>query len=340
MKKVLVCLLVVAMILSLFACGAGTTSEPEHAVSSALPTEEPTPTPEPTVSPTPTPEPTAAPTPEPEVVKIGEVVSTDMVEFVLDECKFAEKIGLKSDNWFQPASGTGGMVPGDGEVFIYFSFHTKNISKDDLSGYDVCRVKVDYNNGFIYDDTSCSDGNTGWSDTPGLSKSVGLASMIPLAEQRYMGYTKCAATVREDRSVPLYVIFTMPSSQGNVEFKYQMKIADDLTNESAYDAVLSLGQVKDNLAFIVRNVDGAIGENFDQGFIDKMTNVALSIKVEDLPSSLSDTISTVPQIQEKVLSVAGYLHPVNDSNVGTIKSTCQDAIALIDSLINGELSGI
>lgn len=156
------------------------------------------------------------------ILNVGQTATTDTVQLTLDKVQFVEKLGLDYTNWLKPVSSGGGLVSGDGEEYVWFSFTAKNISKNELSGYSVCTAKLDFNNGFIYDDTTfASEDLPKYSTSKGISSNIGLVPMKPLETKGYYGFVECVSEVKSNLDLPRLLVFTLPDSNGNKEFAFQ-----------------------------------------------------------------------------------------------------------------------
>lgn len=154
------------------------------------------------------------------IFKIGDTVETDFAQFTLNEVRFSNLIGLKSDNWLMPINDKGGLSSGDGKIFVWYSFTVKNLEKQSVDSSDFCNIYVDYNDGYIYDDSTYT-WQYGWSTSPGISENVGMPIMEPLEEYDFWGYTKCVEDVQLNQEFPLLLVVTLPGENGDVQFTYK-----------------------------------------------------------------------------------------------------------------------
>lgn len=162
----------------------------------------------------------SAPETEVSVFKMGETASTDEVEFTLNDFKFADRVGIDRDDWFE-CRQDGRLATGDGKVFVWVSFTAKNLSKDYKFGAEYCDIVVEYGDGYVYDESIFTD-EYGKSTASWLTPGLGLIRRAPLETCDYCGVIKCMDVVRTDREAPLYAVVTLPSSHGDVKVKFEL----------------------------------------------------------------------------------------------------------------------
>ena len=329
MKKVFVAIVSVCVLALLCACsGSGNTSS-NAANSSASSSAS-----------------SASQEPSEDRYAIGDTVKTDMAEVKLVDCQFTEKVGLDSSNWLKPNNGTGELSAGDGDVYLWLSLDAKNVSKDDLSGYDVTNIVVDYDAGYKYDDGVYTDGNYGWSTGKSVSRNNGLAKMKPLNEHNYYGYIECASAVRENREKPLLIRITLPSSEGDKEFVFEYALAEGADTSAAALATSNTlsGAIKE-LNFVQKyagNVNGNGSRKFADERIDALRTSLSGLDMDYVKSNLPETAAAIPEIQSNIDTICDLLVEMgetnSDENVDRMKSMAGDTIARIEHLLSGELS--
>ena len=164
MKKAITLLLAAVMALSLTACGGndGNTTTPSGGDSTptAATTQEETTTP----SETPTIE------PEQQILKIGETVSTDVVEFTLTSVKLSQYLisritttpsgsilAVVNEDYYLPSdsqtttTANSSTNASDGHTFVSFEYTVKFLGKQStLFWYLVHMMEVDYDDGFVF----------------------------------------------------------------------------------------------------------------------------------------------------------------------------------------------
>lgn len=289
--------------------------------------------------------PTTEPEPEMPVLEIGQIAKTDMVEFTMTDCKFTDRVGLDSSNWLMPNSGSGGLSAGDGKVFVWFSFSAKNLDKETLSGYDVCNVYVDYNDGYIYDDATYSWGYN-WSTSSTISKNVGLVTIDPLDTKAYYGYIKCVDAVKTDREAPLLLVVTLPSTDGDVRVAYRYAAPEGAdTSEAALNVSKALNNAVEELSFVEKyagNVNGKGSRKFADSKIESVQTSLSGIDMNYVMENLPVTAELLPRIQERIDLVCELLVDMgetnSDENVDLIKQTAREAIDMINELLASELA--
>jgi len=281
---------------------------------------------------------------ERQVLKIGETAKTDLVEFTMKECKFTDKVGLESSCWLMPHKAAGGLSAGDGKVYVWYSFEVKNIGKEKVSGYDVCNVEVDYNDGYRYKDSVFSWGYN-WSTASWLSKNVGLASIEPLGTQEYYGFTKCVDAVKTGRDAQLLLIATLPSTEGEMEVAFAYTAEGTDTSESALAISDAFNTAIEELSFVAQyagNTNNQGSRKFADTKIESVKNSLNGIDVAYINENLPETAGQLPKIQENIVKVCDLLVEMgrtnSDKDVNTIKQTARDTMALLEKLLETELS--
>ncbi len=282
--------------------------------------------------------------PEIETFEIGETAKTDQVEFTMDEVEFTDNLGLDSTTWLKP-DNNGSFVAGDGKTFIWFSFTVKNLSKTDMSGYDVCNVTAEFGDGYIYDGAVYSDCPKWSTDKAISSLNVGLQSMRPLEERKYCGFIKVVNVVREHRDTPLLLKAKLPSSEGDVDVTYTNSVPEGVvTDAEAKEISDTLNGAVKELAFAKKyagNVNGKGSRKFADSAIDRLRNSTEGIDMNYASMNLPETAAALPSINEKITTVVDLLIDMgntnSDENVAAIRETATEAISQIEALLGGEL---
>ena len=279
-------------------------------------------------------------------LEVGETAKTDTVQFTMDKIQFTDKVGLDSDCWLKPTNKLGGIISaGDGKVYVWFSFTAKNLSKEEISGYDVCNIVVDYNDGYIYDGGVFSSGYNS-STSSYISKNVGLYTLDPLEEDEYYGYILCIDEVRSNREAPLLLTVTLPSSNGDVKFSYNYtaSAAAD-TSEDAKACSDAFHVALDQLSFISQyagNVNNDGSRKFADSFIESTQNSLSGLKTEYIESNCPETAEALPTIRENIDSICDMLIEMGNTNstenIETIKSMAKDTMDDINTLLSIEFS--
>ena len=280
-----------------------------------------------------------------QVFAIGDTVKTDQVEFTLNEVKIANKVGLDADNWLEPTNSGGCLAAGDGNVFVWLKFRVKNLSKDDMNGESTFDIRIDYNNGYTYDDGTYTWGYN-WSTNPSISKNVGLPILKPLDEGDYYGYIKCADEIRDNREAPLQIILSLPSEEGTKEYAYDYSVDD---TASTGEAVLALSNTLNHLAgnmdFVSKyagnaNNDGSV--KFADSFIEELDEDIAAIEGFEPDDGLESAVDKIASVKENAQKVRDLLVDMGEANstqnVDLIKSTALETLDQINSILSNELS--
>ena len=311
MKKTVTFILALTMILTLSACGGGQQDEMQ-------------------------------------VLELGETFESDIANITLNEIQFADKVSLDhGSSWLSPVHGSGGLSAGDGNVFIWFSFTVKNMSKEDLNGNDVCNVVVDYKDGYQYDDAIYGDTSmSGWSTDPSISNNVGLPIIKPLGEEEYFGFIKCAIDVKADRESPLLLVFTLNGAEGETQFAYSFSAPDGTdTSEQALSISTAFNNAIDELTFVNKyagNVNNNGSRKFADSAIESLRTSLSGIDIEYLNAIFPLSSAALPEIQGNIDSICEMLIDMgntnSDKNVDEIKSLSTDTIQIIENLLSEEYS--
>lgn len=279
------------------------------------------------------------------VLEIGETAETDIVEFTLDTIRFADKVSLDYGEWLKPVNGSGGLSAGDGNVFVWFSFTAKNLSKEDLSGYDVCTAEIDYNNGYTYGDGIYTD-LAGWSTDSMISKNVGLTSMKPLGEAEYYGFIRCVSDVKTDRESPLLLIVTLPSTSGEKQFAYNYAVPEGSdTGKEALAISEAFNNAIDELTFVEKyagNTNKSGSRKFADSKIESIQGALANIDIDYINENFPMTAERLPEIQSNIEQICDMLIDMGKTNSGkdvdTMKSMSRDTISIIEELLSTEFS--
>lgn len=251
------------------------------------------------------------------VLNIGETASTDMAEFTLNACRFTDRVGMDSNNWFECVHD-GNLTCEDERIFVWLSFTGRNLSKSEMSGYELCDIAVEYGDGYTYDDSIFSDGYNN-STASWLTPRAGLLYVEPLETNNYLGIIKCMEIVRADRKSPIYIVVTLPSSHGDVKVKYEFAAEEGAdVSETAY--------------MIAKYFDQALGE---LAFAKEYGGINTS-RIKLLEERLPLTSKALPTIKENLNTLRNWTGKKN-SNANKIKKLSEKTIDMIDELINSEL---
>ena len=282
------------------------------------------------------------------VLQIGETAATDMVELTLLECRFADKVGLVADNWLKPNDGAGGRLSaGEGKTYLWFSFNVKNISKEDIKAESLCNAVVDYNNGYVYDDSIFASTSLGygWSSSS-ITSNVGLPVIEPLGVENLYGFIKCVDVVKKDRKAPLKLIFTLPDSTGSVQFAYDYSAAEGAdASEESFAVASCLKNSLHDLDFVRRyagNVSGNGQRAFADATIESVRNSFTDIDEDYVKANLPKTAAVLPDLNTKVNTIADLLIDMGEKNsdehVDEIKTLAGETIEIVEDLLASELS--
>jgi len=153
-------------------------------------------------------------------LSVGETLKTDSLEITLKDLAFEGSVDI--------GSGISLAASGDDMLLACLYFDIKNISKQSVLVRDVLNVKVDYNEGFIYNtqDKYCylleAEDNdpsvcTFKYDGPASGTEFKLS---PLSSDKFMLAIPCAQAVSEDNTSPLKVVFTLPNGDTTQSYEY------------------------------------------------------------------------------------------------------------------------
>ena len=269
------------------------------------------------------------------VLQVGEIAKTDLAEFTLDETQFANSLGLSYEDWLKPANAGGTLGAGDDKVFAYMSYTVKNLAKESVSAYDFINIKIDYMEGYIYEDSVFCDIEK-FSTSSSVSSDVGLQNIEPLQEHKIWGAVKCIVKI----------VVSLPSTNGMVEFVYKMPIEEGaVQSEAALALVEGLEIALDKLEFAEKyagNDNGKGSLKFADEFVatlySSLDNVDMESLSADIPS-ISDKVTAIKTNIENVSVLLVEMGETNSAeNVETIKSLSRETIDLIDALMQSDLS--
>lgn len=153
-------------------------------------------------------------------LSVGETLKTDSLEITLKDLAFEGSVDI--------GSGISLGASGDDMLLACLYFDIKNISKELMLVRDVLDVKVDYNEGFIYNtqDKYCYLLEAEDNDPSVCTfKYDGHASgtefkLSPLSSDKFMLAIPCAQAVSEDNTSPLKVVFTLPNGDTAQNYEY------------------------------------------------------------------------------------------------------------------------
>lgn len=318
MKRIIALCLGLIMVMSMVACG----KKEEVATTEVATTEE-----------------------QITMLSVGETAKTDVVEVVLNEVQFADVLGLDADNWLQPTRGGGTLGAPSGEVFVWFSFTAKNISKEEISGYDVANVVVDYNDGYMFEGATYSD-MPKWSTSGSISDNVGLKTISPLTESVIWGYISCAQDVRENREQPLLLTFTLPSSEGVKKFAYTYEITEGAdTSEKALEISDKMTVAIQELTFVSKyagNTNKSGSMAFADSKIEALQTSLDGLDMDYINANCPETAKAIGGIQANIDSICQMLIEMGNTNsdkdVETIKSLATETVTQLETLISTEFS--
>lgn len=277
---------------------------------------------------------------------VGDTVSTDKIEFTLTDVAFADKVGLDSSDWLKPTNGMSGLSAGDGSIYVWMSLDVKNLSKEEISGYDVTNIVAEYDDGYTYDDATWTGGNYGWSTNNSTSQNVGLPKIMPLQSDEIYGYIRCASAVRDDRDKPLFIKVLLPSSNGYEEFLYEYALSDGAdTSEEALAASEAFANALDELAFVEKyagNTNEKGSRKFADERVDALRNSLSPINVDYVNENLPEVATALPDIQTNIYTICDLLVDMgqtnSDANVPEIKRLCSETSDSINTLLQDELN--
>lgn len=157
---------------------------------------------------------------EAERLSVGETLKTDSLEITLKDLAFEGSVDI--------GSGISIAASGDDMLLACLYFDIKNISKEPMLVRDVLDVKVDYNEGFIYNtqDKYCYLLEAKDNDPSVCTfKYDGYASgtefkLSPLSSDKFLLAIPCAQAVSEDNTSPLKVVFTLPNGDTTQSYEY------------------------------------------------------------------------------------------------------------------------
>ena len=194
MKKALSLLLALVMCLSLCACGGDKTNETSNKASN---------------------ETTTPPTEEVIQNKIGDAVSTDIVEVILTNVTYEARFN--------------DVTPKDGYSFVVIEFSMKNVGKNDLKHFPSVNggssvipgsiVWVDYNDGytFAFDDVVGKDGQN-YDDSCFDFPNTYISDLKPLSDAVAFKIAICVPNeVVENTAAPLAIKFNLMNAAGETE---------------------------------------------------------------------------------------------------------------------------
>ena len=282
----------------------------------------------------------------------GDSVSTDMVEFTLNDCVFTASISLSRDNWLRPGSAGGSLVPGDDQLFIFFDVTIKNVSSDKATATDLVDVSVKYLDKYNYGDATYSD-EIGWSSDSALSDNTGMKYLEPLKTVDVIGFIKCAKELRDNPNDVVLVV-KLASESGEQEYDFRVNydgfsLSGDAGAETS--ALLdALDSIEHNFEFVEKyagNANERGSRKFADSFIEEMTSCFDGITVSSAVEQIPNLDNAVEAIKEKVKSVTSLLIDMgntnSDANVPQMKeisnSALQDIITIRDA-INGKPEAI
>lgn len=159
-------------------------------------------------------------TKEPEItykeLKIGDIAKTDYAEVKLIDFQFLKYVyGNHVSNKENITEVTWG--PGADNVWVWFKYNIKNISKKTIDSMDMKEFSVDYNDGFIFYDFLLNK----YGEESGVASSI--QSLPPLKNVTCNGAIQCPTEVKTDKNALLLLKFTLPSSKGKVGFAYVIR---------------------------------------------------------------------------------------------------------------------
>lgn len=278
-------------------------------------------------------------------LEVGDTAETDMVKFTLNKYQLAHLLGLDYSDWLMPIKGTGGLSAGTDKMFVWCSFSVSNLSKRELSGYDVCDIAVDYNDGYMYDDAVYSS-NPLFSTSSGVSQKTGLESIQPLGTTDYIGYVKCTDQIKTNRDAPLRLIVTLPCSTGKTQFAYVLGI-DETADTGAEALAVSecIDKAIDDLMFVKKYIGNQTpngSREVDSRFTDGLLAAFSDVDEAYISSNLPETAAALPTVKENIRLICDMIFEMNKTNspkdVDKMKALASDTIALLEALVSKEYS--
>lgn len=270
-------------------------------------------------------------------------VATDVVEFSLTDLQFTHAVSLDHSTWLYPATSGGTFGAGDGKDYLWMSFTVKNISKEKISGYDVANISVDYDDGYVFDETVYSN-IEGYCTRPSIS-SEGLAKIDMLSTSDFVAFVKVPEEVREHKEkVVLNVV--LPTSTGDETFTYALTVDENaVQGEDAKALVDCLGVASHDLTFTQKyagNDNGKGSLKFADSMVEELQNSLSDVDLDALEAAAPGLKTKVESLQGNIDTVCSLLIDMgntnSNANVPTIKSTCETALGQIQDLMDNELS--
>jgi len=165
-----------------------------------------------------------------DVNKIGDMVSTDMVEFTLDGFDFVYYLDPGNHSEKEDMSG-GALGPGEGNVFANPEFTVTNIAKNAIDVNTSVVFTVVYADGYEF---GLEDGKISYLvESPSISwKYSGHSvltgsgygtSMQPLETEDYDIYIPASDRIDTDTASQLLLVVTLESATGTKDFTYQIR---------------------------------------------------------------------------------------------------------------------
>lgn len=153
---------------------------------------------------------------EPEAVQLnlGEIFETDFAKFSVTGVTFVDRLNTETASAILTRDRgltSGGLTPGNDQIFVCVSFDFENLAKQEIRIDDVvAEVAVDYNDGYIYDSRSgvryCFDSFGWYNDYAGNGY---VLSLTPLEKDSYRMFIACPVLLSEETGAPLTVKVTL-----------------------------------------------------------------------------------------------------------------------------------
>ena len=203
--------------------------------------------------------------------QIGDTVSTDMVEFTLNDCTFTDSLSLSYDNWLRPGYTGGSMVTGDDDqLFVFFDTTIKNVSTEKATATDLVDVSVKYKDKYNYGDATYSD-DVGCSSDSAIGYSAGMKILEPLKTVDVIGFVKCAKELRDNLNDVVLVV-KLASESGDQEYDFHINYDGfSLSNDAGAEtsALLDALDLIESKFEFVKEYAGNTNEKGSRKFADR-----------------------------------------------------------------------
>lgn len=136
--------------------------------------------------------------------KMGDTVSTDSVEFTLDDLTYSE--------YWDPNGDFVCKFMGDGNVCANVYFKVKNLGKEAIYSHTAAMLVLDYDNGYTY-----KTGDVYHKSSNG-DYVANYEELVPLSDaEELVGYFEIPITIQDDTEHSLHINVTIYNSEGEEE---------------------------------------------------------------------------------------------------------------------------